>query len=180
MFITFGVVIAGGLLYGLVKTIYDLVFGLVEPMELFSQIYQAGSESVMIPLCLILSVAFMLGGLHQLRSQLVPVVFSIPKGYFYKGDLKEHAHPRDKDSMIWCLFEDIVALQLLAIEKNLEDDERVYIYECNIILKDASRVHVVYNNSSLKTLRTCAQTLAQAFNVPLWDNSEDVFTIDDM
>ena len=170
LIIAMGVVLMGLLLYAFVKTINDLIFGLIDLTTLFNQIYSSGSEILVPPIFLILSVVFVFVGIHSFRSHLVPVVFSVSKGYFYKGHLEEHEHPREKESISWCLLEEIVALQLLSTERHGED--MADLFEINIIQKNGTRINVEHN-CNLKNLRKCACTLAQLLNVPLWDIVDD-------
>ena len=141
------------------KSQLDLLEGLHE-------VFQSRLGELAIPfLC---GLIFLIPSFVILRGMWRPVVFNIQKGYFYKGSLKAHEHPRNKDSIVWCSLEEIHALQILRHKDIESEGESTISYEVNIVKKDISRISVVRYNK-LKKAQKEASTLAQVLSVPLWD-----------
>ena len=117
---------------------------------------------------LILVFFFMTMGSILLHKTLLPIVFDLERGYFYKGWLKKNVSLR-MQRIECCELVDIHALQIIAEYISGDTDSRGFrSYELNIVKKDATRINVV-DHGDLSVLRRDAQILAVHISVPVWD-----------
>ena len=107
---------------------------------------------------------FFLVGFFILRSFMMPRVFDIDTGYYWKGRQSPNMNSSKNEQ---CLLEDIHAIQLLR-EYCRGDKSSYYSYELNLVLNDGSRLNVV-DHGKLSLIQEDAQKLAQFLNVPVWD-----------
>ena len=99
-----------------------------------------------------------------------PIVFDKRIGYFFKG-WKSPDHTLNNDSIkYFAEFVNIHALQIVSEPCTLLN--RSYLrYELNIVLKNASRLHVV-SLSKDDILNQDTKKLANFLNVPIWDATQ--------
>jgi hypothetical protein len=121
----------------------------------------------------IMGVWFCTGAPMFGRAMSAPRTFDQSIGYYWKG----RGHPelaasgrRVKDRV---KLDHIHALQI--IEKRVRNRENSYnSSELNLVLNDASRVHVILDGR-IDKLRVDAQTLSYFLDVPLWDATVDPY-----
>jgi hypothetical protein len=154
----------GALMFGFVFMAAGLGSGVVMIGETLS-----GSNPPPIFIAIIVPIVFGGAGFYLLRSFMTPIVFSINKGYFWKGYMKEHEDPEHKGLKTYCRILDIHALQVIS-EYCKSDKSPYRSYEINIVKKDGSRLNVVDYGNRHK-IREDAQKLATYLRVPLWDGS---------
>ena len=120
---------------------------------------------------LILVFFFITMGSILLHKTLLPIVFDLERGYFYKGWLRKNVSLQ-LQKIEWCELDDIHALQIISEYVSGDTDSPSFkSYELNIIKKDASRINVM-DHGGLQVLRSDAKLLAEILNVPVWDNVE--------
>lgn len=96
--------------------------------------------------------------------------FDFEDGCYWKG----RPHPRNvADPYMKCRdytpFNHIYALQLLEIERYTRNKGTYFLFELNIVKKDASRINVIGKYVNLARLRKDSEILASRLGVPLWD-----------
>ena len=75
------------------------------------------------------------------HKHILPIVFDLERGYFYKGWLKKNVL---SDQRIECCeLDDIHALQIIAEYLSGEPIADFNSYELNIVKKDSTRINVV-------------------------------------
>lgn len=139
--------------------------------SLIEMAHSSPEKLIVLPL---FGLSFWIPPFFIFRKMWAPVVFNFQKGYFYKGHLKAHEHPQNKDSMPWCSLEEIYALQLLLREDSDPEGGTTISYEISIVKKDASRIGVV-RYRKLKKSQEEGLILAQLLNVPLWDGVTNAY-----
>lgn len=100
-----------------------------------------------------------------------PIVFDKRDGWFWRGRLTmlTEASP-DGPGRRRARLNHVHAIQLLYEARRGSENEPVDVFEMNLVLDDARRVHVLAHNDGTQ-LRIDATKLSEFLGVPIWDMS---------
>jgi len=111
------------------------------------------------PLLLVVGTIFFLAANWLLYLHFKPIVFNKNNNIFYTGF---KGSPFQKSTKL----NKIVALQILG--ETIKGDNGSYkSFELNLVLDDASRLHVI-DHGKLKALLDDTEVLSKYLNVPIW------------
>lgn len=116
----------------------------------------------------VIGLLFVLAGGWMLFYFTVPVVFDKRSGRFSREARSSSPSVRRMARESSAALSDIHALQLLAAFVTDTEGENYYYYELNLVLRDATRLHVV-NYSKKSRLRADARALSVFLGRPVWD-----------
>ncbi|MCI5147218.1 MAG: hypothetical protein D3923_17250, partial [Candidatus Electrothrix sp. AR3] len=89
-------------------------------------------------------------GCNMLYSSTLPVVFDKRKGFFWKGWKAFYEITNWKARKHCIKLEEIHSIQLITERITFEGDEEnknaFFNYELNLVLKETSRINVIYHN----------------------------------
>ena len=126
-----------------------------------------------------LSLFFTILGISQIVPLLVPRVFDLDKGYYWKG--RNKASSGKPEGVPFCAITDIHAIQLVqehvrrhpnqnATKEQRKNFQPYYSFEMNLVLKNGKRCNVI-DHSDVRALRTDANELGKFLTVPVWDGT---------
>ena len=150
--------------------LFCLVFLLVGLGVLTGGIVTAvnGAEQIALPIFMCIfgsTFAAAGGGVYYFMNK--PIVFDKASGYYWRGRVNPQLAYRSEQKKDFVALEDIHAIQLIS-EYCSSKDSSYYSYEINLVVKDASRVHVI-DHGNLPRIRDNAQSLSEFLDVPIWD-----------
>ncbi len=115
------------------------------------------------------SLFAIVGGV-MLRTFSAPIVFDKSNGYYWAGRKSPETVHNVAELKHAAKLEDIHALQILRRWKqgSGKNSRSYYVYELNLILKDASRLNVLAHGNGY-ALVDDARELAKFLDIPVWN-----------
>lgn len=155
-----------------VKTVLSLLLCLMLQVPLFYRFYQAvlHVETINEPLLLLMfSIVLLMFSLNIfiIRELLKPRTFDLAQESFIKGYSSSQTALKEQRRIECCSLNDIIAIQLLPKEISSTIRQNLS-YETNIVLRDASRLHVI-DQGELQYAITEAQRISKVLEIPLWN-----------
>lgn len=121
---------------------------------------------------IICGAIFAILGAFMLTSQTKPIIFDKGKGLFWIGKSPPRSRlVKQSKKQKSANIPDIHALQILKEYCRGSNRSRgYYSYELNLVLKDASRIHVI-DHGKYDSLKQDSETLAEFLRVPIWNGA---------
>lgn len=108
---------------------------------------------------------------HLYTTNFRSCYFDFRNGCYWKGSpAPEHAADPFTQCRDYTLLKDIYALQLLEDYRSSKIGT-YFVFELNIIKKDASRLNVIGEYRNLSNLLEYSKILSERLHVPLWDRT---------
>ncbi len=141
-----------------------IVIGAIIPIWFFISYFESAEGVVELLFPLLFGGLFMGVGYFLLKSKTKPIVFDKNSGHFWTGKEDPGTGTNSKNSV---RLSDVHAVQMLS--QFVRGDKRsYYVYETNLVLKDANRVQVIRQGGSRQSNVQDAQQIAGFIGVPLW------------
>jgi len=141
--------------------VYFMIIGTV---SFFIVVSQPRLSAGMIGLALVCMLLFLGSGLIIFHLT-TPLVFDKIRGFFWRGHKKpDDVRVRQRPDSCARLGE-IHALQILEKRSRVKGEA---VYELNLVLRDATRIHLT-DQTDLATTREYAETLSRFLERPVWD-----------
>ncbi len=128
-----------------------------------------GVDSDLYMLLVVGSIFAVVGGFMVISSGK-PIVFDKSNGYFWAGRKGPETVHNVAELKHAAKLEDIHALQILRRWKQSsgKNSSSYYVYELNLVLKDASRLNVLAHGNGYALIQD-TQELAKFLEVPVWN-----------
>jgi hypothetical protein len=127
------------------------------------------------PLTALIGIIFICVGVLLFYFNFIPIVFDKQKGFFWKGWTQPDGIAGCKKIKCCVYLKKVHALQIISKQVKSSSSRgsfRYYFnYELNLVLKNSTRINVVYHGDKGKMLKESAK-LAKFLDKPLWDASE--------
>lgn len=141
-----------------------IVVGLIIPVWFFISQFNSAEVGVELLFPLLFGGLFIGVGYFLLKSKTKPIVFDKNSGHFWTGKEDPGTGMNNQNAV---RLSDVHAVQ--QISQFVRGDKRsYYVYETNLVLKDANRVHVTGQGGSRQSSMQDAQQIANFIGVPLW------------
>lgn len=141
-----------------------IVVGLIIPVWFFISQFDSAEGVVELLFPLLFGGLFIGVGYFLLKSKTKPIVFDKNSGHFWTGKEDPGTGMNNQNAV---RLSDVHAVQ--QISQFVRGDKRsYYVYETNLVLKDANRVHVIGQGGSRQSSMQDAQQIANFIGVPLW------------
>lgn len=141
-----------------------IIVGVIIPIWFFISYFDSAEGIAEILFPVLFGALFVGVGYFLLKSKTNPIVFDKNSGHFWTGKEDPGTGMNNKNAV---KLSDIHAVQMLS--QYVRGDKRsYYVYETNLVLKDANRVHVVSQGGSRQSSMQDAQQIANFIGVPLW------------
>ena len=136
---------------------------LIVASTIFSLISGGSTQCLAIPF----GMLFAFVGWWLLKNGTIPVVFDVSRGEYWKGRKPSNRPGKRTGPTDYTELDRIYALQIISDYHSSKDSSH-FSYELNLVLDDATRMHVV-EHGDRRVLREDAQTLSTLIGKPLWD-----------
>lgn len=128
-----------------------------------------GMESLPVgPVMVLFGLVFTGVGVYIYRVFDRTIIFDLTDGLFWRGK-RPNLADSEQTPDTWCRIDEIAGIQVLR-EFVSSSKSSYYSYEINLVLKDASRRHVV-DHGSLKQITNDAEQLGEFLQVPVWNGA---------
>ncbi len=118
---------------------------------------------------LLFGVVFGGASLFMYKTMGMPIVFDREVGFIWKGHKQPKLSGDQSDKVYITYFSEVHALQIIP-EYISSSKRSFYSYELNLVMKDASRLHLI-DHGNYQQIASDAEEISQFLGKKVWDNT---------